>query len=422
VKLFRRLLLACLFPAILASAQTATVSGQMNLPPGTPAYGSFMRFQLVYCGSGKASVQTASMLVNFASFDIQTNSTGGWSTPLYGNNQIVCGSTLGLSAWRITPYMQGIAGQSVTYVVGSGQNFVADTAPPCSATVTFSCTVTSAPVAPSTTPIPVLQNPTGVQTISGFDLNLGPAATTGSANSVRLGFQYYPFPATGVLTTVALYSDESGSLIWTGPNITLGPTGPTTSPSKALVFETTTTGGNGLVGQLFQDQNGGLRFNPDPSAPGGGMSMASLFLADANGNYAGGSECADGTQGTGLLSSQSCMNTGALTVAPTAGSSHSIRFPFVFTNGNRYDGNISFDQFGDFVVFPEGGASHGGLTLPSATFANLPVGGPLGTLVYCSDCKNVSQDAAAAGANCAGGGHGSVARREGSTTAVWDCN
>lgn len=62
----------------------------------------------------------------------------------------------------------------------------------------------------------------------------------------------------------------------------------------------------------------------------------------------------------------------------------------------------------------------GTATIGSATFASL--GTPaLGTIVYCSDCKNSIDDSVTLGAACLGGGHGAFAFRQSSLTAMWSC-
>jgi hypothetical protein len=73
--------------------------------------------------------------------------------------------------------------------------------------------------------------------------------------------------------------------------------------------------------------------------------------------------------------------------------------------------------------FPSGGSLGPLMTLdvpllPSLAFASL--GSPTnGTEYYCSDCKNVIDNAATAGAACANTGSGAVSRRE---NGHWACN
>jgi hypothetical protein len=176
-----------------------------------------VRISLVYCSNAKAAVQTAPMLVNFASFDISTTQ-GAWSTPLYGNDQIICGSALGLSAWRITPYIQGIAGSATNYVVQSGQNFVADTAPPCSSTITFSCTVTTPPQGPSTcsTPPTCPPGPAGPAGDPGAPGATGPPGATGATGPAG------PAGAAGTTVTVNSTSGSTWNLNGSTPAVDSG--------------------------------------------------------------------------------------------------------------------------------------------------------------------------------------------------------
>ena len=85
-----------------ATTPPATVTGTLQTPAGTPALNTFARFELTYCGGNMGRVTGAS-LVAFVPFDVHTNSSGVYSTSLFGNDQITCGATLGLSRWRITP-------------------------------------------------------------------------------------------------------------------------------------------------------------------------------------------------------------------------------------------------------------------------------------------------------------------------------
>jgi hypothetical protein len=59
-----------------------------------------------------------------------------------------------------------------------------------------------------------------------------------------------------------------------------------------------------------------------------------------------------------------------------------------------------------------------GSQLPSYVFAALPAQGN-GQSVYCSDCKNVVDNAATAGIGCVSGGAGAIAKRQ---NGRWDCN
>jgi hypothetical protein len=60
----------------------------------------------------------------------------------------------------------------------------------------------------------------------------------------------------------------------------------------------------------------------------------------------------------------------------------------------------------------------GTLGIGSIAFASLPSAGN-GVIMYCSNCKNVVDDAVSAGVACVGSGHGAIAKRE---NGRWDCN
>lgn len=66
-----------------------------------------------------------------------------------------------------------------------------------------------------------------------------------------------------------------------------------------------------------------------------------------------------------------------------------------------------------YVVDPNGAVYQRGLA-----FASLPAANT-GTILYCTDCKNVVDNAAVAGAACVAGGGGSFAKRQ---NGRWDCN
>jgi hypothetical protein len=124
--------------ALRAATSTATVSGTLRLPSGAGAGHSYMKFDLVNCSGNSGMVPGVGTLAS-GSFQVQTT-TGAWTTPLYGNDVIVCGTApAGGTFWRITPYINGEAGQAVTYQIQSNTTFVIDGAPACSATVTQNC-------------------------------------------------------------------------------------------------------------------------------------------------------------------------------------------------------------------------------------------------------------------------------------------
>jgi hypothetical protein len=125
------LLLTLLFcSALAASAQTLppivqtqrVVSGNLVLNSGAPAPNSLVRIQLSYCGGNSGRVIAADgsvTMVSFQPFDVRTNSSGLWSTPLYGSDQIWCGVQQGASRWRIMPIYNGVSGDAVDYQVNS---------------------------------------------------------------------------------------------------------------------------------------------------------------------------------------------------------------------------------------------------------------------------------------------------------------
>lgn len=84
--------------------------------------------------------------------------------------------------------------------------------------------------------------------------------------------------------------------------------------------------------------------------------------------------------------------------------------------GNGAGDTVNFWSQGSSIVAKVDGA--GRVIVGTLTLANL--GSPSnGAIVYCSDCKNVIDDSATAGAACAGPGHGAIARRE---NGHWACN
>lgn len=78
---------------------------------------------------------------------------------------------------------------------------------------------------------------------------------------------------------------------------------------------------------------------------------------------------------------------------------------------------IQEDQIGELQISSSGTGV--GVGLPNYSFAQLNASATNGTFLYCTNCKNVVDDAATAGAACITGGHGAFAKRE---NARWDCN
>lgn len=96
---------------------------------------------------------------------------------------------------------------------------------------------------------------------------------------------------------------------------------------------------------------------------------------------------------------------------------------------NNYTRYYAGDDTGGFQWVSQGGTNWMGLTAAglamnaviypkSYTFATLPAASN-GAIVYCSDCGNVVNNAAVAGAACVGGGSGAIARVQ---NGRWDCN
>jgi hypothetical protein len=188
----------------------AFVSGFLVLPPGSPAPNSVIRMQLVYCGGNAGRVpagdpNTPATVVSFLPFDVPVLSDGSWSTDLYGNDVIICGTDVsGPSRWRIKPVFNGISGPAIDYQIQSGGNFSPDTAPQCSATVTTNCAV-SYPY--TTPPPPPVQGPPGPP---------GPAGPPGAAggavnNGTVCQIAYYA--ATGTTLSGDSNLCDSGSAL-----------------------------------------------------------------------------------------------------------------------------------------------------------------------------------------------------------------
>jgi hypothetical protein len=85
---------------------------------------------------------------------------------------------------------------------------------------------------------------------------------------------------------------------------------------------------------------------------------------------------------------------------------------------NNSSGFASPTIQGGAIFYPQRNEIDLGGNSASSPFSSL--GAPLNSFqIYCSDCKNVIDDAAVAGAACVGSGHGSNARRE---NGHWACN
>jgi hypothetical protein len=176
----KRLLLALLLCAVPAFSQTATVSGTLQLPSGSPATNSYAEFQLVYCGGNEGRVVGTSTIVSYQPFDVHTNATGFFTTPLYGNNQITCGVHLGISRWRVTHFRNGAAGPSYTYQIQGGSTVNLDTVPACAGGITTNCVSDLRPVVP---PLPPVQGAPGTPGAPGAAGATGATGATGAAGA-----------------------------------------------------------------------------------------------------------------------------------------------------------------------------------------------------------------------------------------------
>lgn len=230
----RALLLLTLFAPLVALAQSPVatqevVNGNLQLPPGTPAANTVVRFQLVYCGgnTGRVTNPDGSVtIVSFVPWELRT-SNGTWSTNLYGSDVIQCGTEMGTSRWRITPIFNGVNGPAYDYQINScggfsppkpnGCFFDVDSAPQCgNAGATTNCVVQYPYVVPPPEPI---QGPPGPAGPAGAPGPPGPAGPAGSNPGTAPQIAYYAGSAGATVNTVTGNPRffESGS----SPNITL---------------------------------------------------------------------------------------------------------------------------------------------------------------------------------------------------------
>jgi hypothetical protein len=77
---------------------------------------------------------------------------------------------------------------------------------------------------------------------------------------------------------------------------------------------------------------------------------------------------------------------------------------------------VTGDQNGNLAISSTEPSA--GIGLPQTAFASLGANNN-GVMIYCTDCKNVVDNAATAGAACVNGGSGAFAKRENNR---WDCN
>lgn len=117
------------------------------------------------------------------------------------------------------------------------------------------------------------------------------------------------------------------------------------------------------------------------------------------------------SSGQGIYIDQNCALGG--------GACNSPKITLVGQDGSnvQHSGSWFTDSNGNIVLLA--GATGLGMKPPQSTFANLGASAANGTVVYCTDCKNIPDNGATAGAACAGSGQGTVARRDNNR---WDCN
>jgi hypothetical protein len=132
----------------------ATVSGKLMLPDSSAAKNSKVKFELVYCGGNLGRVLGAGTIVPPGPFTVAVAADGTWTTNIFGNDKIVCGTdSSGVSRWRISYVINGEELPSTDYQINSGANpFSPDSAPLC--TSNSPGNINCAVVYPYTTPPP----------------------------------------------------------------------------------------------------------------------------------------------------------------------------------------------------------------------------------------------------------------------------
>jgi hypothetical protein len=143
----------------------ALVSGKLLAPDGTPALNSKVKFELVYCGGNLGRIIGTGTIVPPEPFFVEVASDGTWSTTVFGNDKIVCGSdNTGPSRWRISYIVNGEELPSTDYQINSGANpFTPDSSTLCSTTPpgNINCTVQYPYVTPPPPPVAGPQGPPG---------------------------------------------------------------------------------------------------------------------------------------------------------------------------------------------------------------------------------------------------------------------
>ncbi len=158
-------------------------------------------------------------------------------------------------------------------------------------------------------------------------------------------------------------------------------------------------GGNGATNA--QTGGGGLNATATFTANNSNWGYAAAFLADSSGRaaYFASQDFNGSTTGTSLI----------VNIPPgTAG------IPALIPAGNGGAVGPAYISFGP----DDASVTNTGIGLGGRTFAAL--GTPRnGVIIYCKDCKNVTDDSASPGAVCVNSGSGSLARRE---NGHWACN
>jgi hypothetical protein len=154
-----------------------------------------------------------------------------------------------------------------------------------------------------------------------------------------------------------------------------------------------------------------------PPAPPIGNIDGSLARSDvldvlfAGGSFPAGIVFAPGTvNGPALQADGLCL--------PSVGNCASQYITFTgYDSGHAgHTAKIDADVNGDLQL---SAAANRYVQIPAAAFANLSGSANNGSFVYCTDCKNIPDNSATAGAACSGSGSGAFAKRENNR---WDCN
>jgi hypothetical protein len=201
--------------------------------------------------------------------------------------------------------------------------------------------------------------------------------------------------------------------------------GQNTTVSNSIGTTATNLVGNEIDVGINGDQSGGYVHGLDiflSPAPGSTMpsttSGAALEIAATPPN-APPSKWAQGVYIVGT-SIQSTGNAFYVDPACIAGPCASQKITLTGVNASNVPkfGTLQVDANGNFLFTSTGTGV--GITYPSASLATLQASAdPNFTVAGCTDCKNVADNAAVAGAACVSGGQGAMARKQNNR---WDCN